>query len=132
LTNASDISGLKIDGREPEFISDASKLAGIHFADKKLVYDLRANGWNAEKAEGLTMLPDKKTIVVTNDNDFGIRVKVDDSAHPGAEIDDYTVQVDGKFMYKGKPAKPQVFFCPNDEVDRYQELWMIELAEPLH
>ncbi|MBP2656702.1 MAG: hypothetical protein H6Q73_4271 [Firmicutes bacterium] len=108
LANATDITGLKIEGQEPEFISDASKLEKIHFADKELIYDLRANGWEAEKAEGLTMLPDRKTIVVTNDNDFGLRVKVDDSAHPGAEIDDYTVKVDGKFLYKGKPAKPHI------------------------
>ncbi|HWR09344.1 esterase-like activity of phytase family protein [Sporomusa sp.] len=131
LAQATDISGLKVEGKELEFIADPSKLAGIHFADKTLVFDLRAHGWNTEKAEGLTMLPDKKTIAVTNDNDFGIAIEVVDPKNPKAEITDYTLLQDGSFRYKNEPAQPQITIVANDEAERNQYIWMIELPEAL-
>lgn len=42
----------------------------IKLGEKKLVVDLRKHGWDTEKAEGLTLLPDNKTIAIINDNDF--------------------------------------------------------------
>ncbi|TWH45557.1 esterase-like activity of phytase family protein [Sporomusa sp. KB1] len=128
---ATDLSGVTVNGVEPEFISDQAGLAGITFATKRLLVDLRALGWETEKAEGITLLPDRKTIVVTNDNDFGMAIEVDDSANPEAGIGDYTLNADKTFTHKGVPAAPKVTIVSNSQVERYQYLWTIELPEPL-
>lgn len=129
IKDATDLTGKTVDGQEPEFTSDKDKLAqaGIKFAEKRLVIDLRANGWQIEKAEGLTMLPDKKTIVVTNDNDFGMTMNVDDPENKKAKITDYVLQADGGFTYKGQPAKPIISVVPSEESEGNQYIWFIEL-----
>lgn len=131
IKDATDLTGITVDGKEPEFTSDKSKLSGIKFADKRLLVDLRAIGWDIEKAEGITLLPDKKTIVVTNDNDFGMTVDVEDAANKSAQITKYVLHDDGAFTYKDKPAKPSIHIVPNEEAERNQYIWFIELPEPL-
>ena len=132
LANASDLSNATIDGKQPEFIADKNNLtASIQLADKQLLVDLRAHGWEIEKAEGLCMLPDKKTIVITNDNDFGLSVDVADSDHPNTEVIDYTLRNNKNFTYKGKTATPSITLVPNDEKERIQYIWTIELSQPI-
>ncbi|MGL5614377.1 esterase-like activity of phytase family protein, partial [Cetobacterium sp.] len=53
----------------------------IKLGEKKLVVDLRKHGWDTEKAEGLTLLPDNKTIAIINDNDFGMAINEDVSPY---------------------------------------------------
>jgi len=132
VSQATDITDLKIYDQDLEFIADPAKLAPIKFVEKKLICDLRANGWQPEKAEGLALLPDKKTLVITNDNDFGISVKVEDLAHHKAAVDKYTLLIDGSFVYNDQPAQPHLSIVPNDETERSSQLWLIELAEPLN
>lgn len=131
LKDATDISDVKVDGKEPEFATDKNQLSGIKFASKQLIFDLRANGWEVEKAEGLTLLKDKKTIVVANDNDFGVAIEVKDPENKDAEVTDYTLNADGTFTYKGKPAKPTLDIVPNSEVERNLYIWTIKLPEEL-
>lgn len=133
IQNATDLTGVTVDGKEPEFTADKEKLAqaGIKLAEKRLLVDLRANGWDIEKAEGITMLPDHKTIVVTNDNDFGMTTEVDDSENNNPDITKYVLMPDGSFTYKEKAAKPNVHIVPNEESERNQFIWFIELSEPL-
>jgi hypothetical protein len=38
--------------------------------------DLSLIGWDAEKTEGLALLPDKRTVVIADDNDFGVSSEV--------------------------------------------------------
>lgn len=131
LKDATDISNIKVDGKEAEFTADKGKISGIKMASKKLIYDLKANGWDVEKAEGIALLPDKKTIAVVNDNDFGISINVQDNENKDAEVTDYTLYADGNFKYKDKSAKPSLRIVPNSEVERNMYLWLIELPEKL-
>jgi hypothetical protein len=131
LTKATDISDMTINGKEPEYVADKSQLPGITFASKSLVFDLKANGWNVEKAEGLTMLPDKKTIVVVNDNDFGMMLNLQDTENKNAEIGDYTLTTDGTLKVKDKAANPVLKIVPNSEVEQNMYMWVIELPKAL-
>lgn len=133
IKDATDLTGLKIDGKEPEFTADKKKLAeaGIKMAKKQLLVDLRENGWNIEKAEGITMLPDKKTVVVTNDNDFGMTMAVDDPENQKAKVGKYVLNADGSFTYKGKTANPRIHIVPNEESEQAQYIWFIKLPEAL-
>lgn len=133
LTDATDLTGITIDGQEPEFTADKNRLAtaGITLGKKRLIIDLRAKGWESEKAEGLTMLPDKKTIVVTNDNDFGMTMNVADPENKNAKITKYTLSPDNSFTYKGKPANPTIQIVPTEKFEQQQYIWFIELPAPL-
>lgn len=133
IKEATDLTEIKIDGKEPEFTADKKKLAeaGVKMAQKRLLVDLRKNGWDIEKAEGITMLPDKKTIVVTNDNDFGMSMTVDDPENQKAKVSKYVLKADGSFTYKGKTADPKMHIVPNEESERSQYIWFIKLPESL-
>lgn len=131
IKDATDLTGITIDGKEPEFTADKSKLSGIKFAEKRLVVDLRALGWNIEKAEGLMLMPDKKTIVVTNDNDFGMAMDVEDAQNKDTETTDYVLHDNATFTYKDKPATPKIHIVRNGEAEQNQYIWFIELPQAL-
>lgn len=131
IKDATDLTDVAIDGKEPEFTADKDKFSAIKFAEKRLLVDLRANGWNIEKAEGITMLPDKKTIVVTNDNDFGMTMEVEDPENQNTETINYVLHNDGTFTYKSKVAAPVMHVVPNEDTERKQVIWFIELPAPL-
>ena len=101
-----DITNLLINGKPPEYATAAEVTP---YALKKTeVLDLRAYGWNTEKAEGLTVTPDHKTLVIANDNDFGIATKVTDPERQKADVADYTLDTStGKIFYKEKDAAPK-------------------------
>ena len=131
LANATDISNRTLNGKALEYATDKEQLTGVTLASKTLLFDLKANGWNVEKAEGLTLLPDKKTIIVVNDNDFGMMLSLQDSKHKNSEIGDYTLTSDGTLKIKDKVANPVLAIVPNSEVERNMYLWTIELPEAL-
>jgi hypothetical protein len=131
LANATDISNRTLNGKALEYATDKEQLTGVTLASKTLIFDLKANGWNVEKAEGLTLLPDKKTIIVVNDNDFGMMLSLQDSEHKNSEIGDYTLTSDGTLKIKDKVANPVLAIVPNSEVERNMYLWTIELPEAL-
>jgi len=131
LQGATDLSKVKVDGKEPEFAADKGQLSAVKMTGKKLIFDLRANGWESEKAEGIVLLPDKKTIVVVNDNDFGVIVKVKDDENKDADVTDYILYADGTFKYKDKPAKPVITIGQSPEAEGNTNFWTIKLPEVL-
>jgi hypothetical protein len=66
---------------------------GITLAGKTRVTDLRALGWQQEKAEGLALI-DNKTLAVANDNDFGVKVAMQNPVE-GKKLKDYRVNTRG-------------------------------------
>ena len=109
-------------------------LKNVKPVSKKLILDMRKAGWKLEKAEGLTLLPDRKTIVVVNDNDFGISVDVQDPQVAETDVEDYTYDADQKvYIYKdGKVHRNvKLGLKENDPVDRHNEIWFFTLDEKL-
>lgn len=96
---------------------------------KELVLDLRKYGWNIENAEGVVLLPDRKTIAVVNDNEFGIKTKVNDSENQNGKLEDYTYDADRKeFLYRGKKAgKVKMEITSSSENERESQLWLFEM-----
>lgn len=111
------------------------KLDGtIQAAKKTLVLDLRAHGWNIEKAEGLALLPDRKTIAVVNDNDFGIAIKATDPKVPNAAVDDYTYNANTKqFTYNKDNTVHDVTLGlqKNPPSEQESQIWFFTLPEKL-
>lgn len=120
LAGCTDLSDVRISGQEPEHIADRNRLSQeIRFARKELVVDLRALGWDMEKAEGIALLPDRKTIVVVNDNDFGVSL----APNAGVTFADYTLDALGNLRYCG--TKPLFHLVPQSEET---ELWFIPVS----
>lgn len=78
VSDATDITKLTHEGSELEFISEPEILYGRRFSkksgliksvEKRTVLDLSRLGWNGDLAEGLTILPDLRTLVISNDAD---------------------------------------------------------------
>ncbi len=122
-----------IDIKGADEIGDNSSLEygkiKVKAVKKELVLDMRKHGWNIEKAEGLVLLPDRKTIAVVNDNDFGIQIKVNDPENKNADLDDYTYDADKKvFLYKGaEHKKVKMEITQNSKEERESQLWLFKL-----
>ena len=119
ISSSTDISDIKYEGKELEY-APADELSNINFAKKTPYIDLRANGWTAEKAEGICMTDDK-TIVVINDNDFGITTVVDDTAND-ADITDYVYDSEKK-EYSLNDNKADVKISIDENTEPAQ-LWL--------
>lgn len=134
LAKATDLAGKTApDGSALETVADLAALEGLGVvpAAKKRLFDLRELGWKAEKAEGLALLPDGKTLVVASDNDFGLAGKVekpaaDKDGKPAADPTDYEIGPDGKASYEGKPVDTTFAIVPSGEKT---ELWLVTLPE---
>jgi hypothetical protein len=67
------VAGLVVNGKTIEQMTDTDLLAnGIVPVRKDLVVDLLAFGYPHDKAEGLSLSEDGRTIAVSNDDDFGV------------------------------------------------------------
>ncbi|MGL4863947.1 MAG: esterase-like activity of phytase family protein [Cetobacterium sp.] len=93
----------------------------INLGKKKLLVDLREHGWDTEKAEGLTLLPDNKTIAIINDNDFGMTISED--------VSPYHYNENEKQLYlNNKAINQKLTLTKNTETS---QLWLITLKEEI-
>ncbi|KMT22892.1 esterase-like activity of phytase family protein [Clostridium cylindrosporum] len=134
LAGATDISNKKYQGKELEYATSKEilNLKGIRFAKKELLVDLVKYGWDKEKVEGMCVLPDKKSIAIVNDNDFGMAVDVNDPSVENADITDYVYDSKTKkYTYEGKEANAKISFVKNSIEERNPVLWLIDMNKPI-
>lgn len=130
LTEATDISDITYQGKAPEYAPAQDDLEGVVYAEKSLLIDLVAHGWTAEKAEGICLLPDNKTVAVINDNDFGLVTKTTDAENKEADITDYVYHTEtGTYTLDGNEASPVTVLGENTEP---AQIWMFTMSEPLN
>ncbi len=91
--------------------------------------DLRALGWQQEKAEGLALI-DSKTLAVANDNDFGVKVAMQNPVE-GKKLKDYRVNAEGKLTLDDKPVETTLSVKPLKKPESDSELWIVTLPEAL-
>ncbi|MBW7570072.1 esterase-like activity of phytase family protein [Succinivibrio faecicola] len=127
FSNATDITDFYKDGFEPEFYQDS---ADIVIGEKTLVADLRALGYVHEKAEGLALLDDRQTLVVINDNDFGLDVKIKDKKRK-EKITDYTVDSNKQLYFDSLMSDAKIKFSYLSDEESVNELFFIKLDEKL-
>ncbi len=130
LSNATDLS--EMDNTQPPEFDDAEKLnaRGVKLASKTLAVDLRAVGWQQEKAEGLALI-DPQTIAVINDNDFGLQSELLDPQGDKKDMDDYNVDGKGHLTLDGQPVASKIGIKPLEKPDSQNDLWVIKLDKPL-
>ncbi|HFV9257848.1 TPA: esterase-like activity of phytase family protein [Enterobacter hormaechei subsp. steigerwaltii] len=130
LSKASDLAAFDKPGEYPEF-DDEKTLAqrGITLAEKTQVVDLRALGWQQEKAEGLALI-DSKTLAVANDNDFGVKVAMQKPVE-GKKLKDYRVNAQGALTLDDKPVETTLSVKPLKKPESDSELWIVTLPEAL-
>ncbi|MCQ4144871.1 esterase-like activity of phytase family protein [Vogesella sp. AC12] len=128
LATATALDGKTLaDGRALEYGDDAMlAAAGIQLARRTLALDLRALGWTAEKAEGLTLVENNQLALI-NDNDFGVRSEVQGSVAKLAQLQVAAGQLQNLAGQRQDGAR--VAIAPNREAT---ELWLITLQKPLH
>ncbi len=128
LSDATDITNLKHEEKELEFVSDAALLKDVKFAKKEKFIDLRALGWTAEKAEGLCLFNNSSSLAVICDNDFGLALSVSDKKTAKPSITDYIYNPEKKeYTYK-TTSTPEYKIVENNEPTA---LWIIDLNNPL-
>ncbi|MGL4726546.1 MAG: esterase-like activity of phytase family protein [Scandinavium sp.] len=130
LSKASDLAAFDKPGEYPEF-DTADQLAkrGIQLAAKTLAVDLRKLGWQQEKAEGLALI-DSKTLAVANDNDFGVKTKLNDPIE-GKKLKDYRVNDQGKLTVDDQAVATSIEIKPLEKPESQSELWVVTLPEAL-
>ena len=129
LSDCTDITNVKYEGKELEYVQDKNLIKDVKFAQKELLVDLRKNGWTTEKAEGITLLPDKKTIVVINDNDFEIAMNATDENNEKVDISDYTYDSQTKqFIKENIVENINITLNKNSEDS---EIWTVKLKDEI-
>ena len=129
ISDATDLTNQTVDEKELEFVDNLEDLKDFKFGTKELLVDLRAEGWTAEKAEGLVLFNDNKSLAIINDNDFGIKTVTEDPDNEGADITDYLYDFEKKtYSLEDKEAKPSISIAANEDKS---ELWILEFADAL-
>lgn len=114
--------------------------AGVVPLKKTLLFDLNAAGWRAEKAEGLALVDDN-TLALVNDDDFGLKTVVFDTAGKpigGADITKCAVDANGAITTT--TASAAAFGCTagnttriarGNDSERPNRLWLFKFGKKL-
>jgi hypothetical protein len=134
LEGATDLSGLTLSGGanaglELEYGTAAEIAAQIVPVKKAAVVDLRNYGWTFEKAEGLSLV-DSKTLVVSNDQDFGV---VGSMTGDPASTDPtkYVVDSTGALTIGGVASAASYELHAQAAADQRSSLFVVRLVQPV-
>jgi hypothetical protein len=101
---------------------------------KRVLLDLNAAGWQAEKAEGLAIVDDR-TLALINDNDFGLRTVLVDANGKAVDGDPTACTVDaaGAIVADGNCATGAVGVRVTRGLpkERATRLWLLKLPQAL-
>ena len=129
ISQATDLTDKDMDGKALEFAETVDDIEDIKFGVKEELIDLRGEGWIAEKAEGLVLFNDNKSLAIINDNDFGIKTVTEDPDTEDADITDYLYDFENKtYTLEDKEANPSISITANEEKS---ELWILEFEEAI-
>ncbi|MDD2767871.1 MAG: esterase-like activity of phytase family protein [Methylococcus sp.] len=100
---------------------------------KTLLLDLDRAGWPAEKAEGVALV-DERTLVLTNDNDFGMSTALLDAQGQRLSEEVSRCRLSGQGSFSGgkcpkHAAAVAVVKLPDKAT--VQHVWLIRFAQPL-
>ncbi len=134
IDGATDLTGRTLAGganagKELEYGTAAEIAAQVTTIRKSLVADIRGYDWTDEKAEGLSLVDDK-TLVVTNDQDFGLTATMSGDA-TSTDPTAYVVDSTGALTINGvaSPAKYELHATPV-ETHRSHAL-ILRLQQPI-
>ena len=99
---------------------------------KTELLSLNGIGWVAEKAEGLALV-DEYTLAMTNDNDFGMKTRVFDSAgneRADADVTTYEVDASGAIV-SGGAATDTIRVARGADRERALSLWLLRFTQTL-
>lgn len=96
-------------------------VSGKRLIKKTLLLDLAEVGWSHEKTEGVTILPDGKTLALSNDNDFGVTSSF--------RVDPTKVTMTEKGKLVGKVKKKD--FVVEAKGEAISEVWLLRFPEKL-
>jgi len=134
ISGATDLTGLTLSGgdnagKELEYGTAAEIAAQITMARKSQILDLRAYGWTDEKGEGLSLV-DSKTLVVANDQDFGVTATM--TGDPtSTDPTDYVVDSAGGLTINGiaSPGHYEIHAAAPDA--QRSHLFVVRLKQPI-
>lgn len=92
-------------------------------------YDIEL-GWTDEKTEGICLFNDNKTIVIINDNDFGVVIDAKDNNDKNIDITDYTYDSDKKIFSLDNKINTDIEFNIKQNSEP-AEIWIIEMETSL-
>ncbi|PKH26751.1 hypothetical protein CIG19_02865 [Enterobacterales bacterium CwR94] len=128
IGDASDLTAF--DENPVEFGDLAAMLdRGVRPVKKRQIVDLADVGWRHEKAEGLTLV-DATTLVVTNDNDFGLQGDLIAPVAAAKKITQYQLG-NQALLYQQQPVKTRLQLSPLPAEEALSALWVLHLPQPL-
>lgn len=134
IRGATDLTGITLAtgnnaGKELEYGTLAEVLAQVTPVTKTLLVDLRAYGFLPEKAEGMTLVDDR-TLVIANDQDFGVTAKIAGDA-TSTDPTRYVVDSTGALSIDGiaSPGTYEIHALGADA--QRSELFIVHLQESL-